>query len=238
MIAHSRPDLRQAELSGVEAVLRSGLIYGGGVREQFAEKLQEITGGSAIALFPTGRAAISAGLRALNLLKGGQVLVQTYVCDAVIDAIEGSGLEPSLCDIDDGWSAGVSELARKRTSQTVAIVLAPPFGLAPSTADVRRLGLPIILDLCQADPEAGLSMADRNTADLIALSFHPTKYICAAGGGALIDPIGDTQKPSPHLRVRSGITRHFPICRPPSDSNRSRAWQAFDKEGTRSRTVS
>jgi dTDP-4-amino-4,6-dideoxygalactose transaminase len=65
--------------------------------------------------------------------------------------------------------------------------LAPPFGLVQSALNFRKFNLPIVHDLCQASPGA-LAGFDRSAlGDVAIFSFHPTKYICAAGGGAAID---------------------------------------------------
>jgi perosamine synthetase len=211
MISHSRPDISFAESAAVEATLRSGLLFGGGRREAFAMALSEVAKASGVALFSSGRAAIAAGLTALDLAAEGEVIVQTYVCDAVVEAIEAAGLKAVFCDIGNGWVAGTDEVRAVVTSKSVAILLAPPFGLLSSAKAFRGIGLPILHDLCQASPQT-LAYAERaDLGDLVTLSFHPTKYLCAGGGGALIDPHGG------RARRIEGIDGEQANCAPFSD---------------------
>jgi perosamine synthetase len=143
-----------------------------------------------VGLFSSGRAAIVAGLTALDLTAGGEVIVQTYVCDAVVEAIEAAGLKAAFCDIGNGWVASAAEVEAAVTSRSVAILLAPPFGFLSSAKAFRDVGLPILHDLCQASPQILARAEKADLGDLVTLSFHPTKYLCAGGGGALIDPHG------------------------------------------------
>jgi dTDP-4-amino-4,6-dideoxygalactose transaminase len=186
MIPHSRPWIGVTERDAVDEVLRTNMFVGGNLSGRFGEVLAEGRGASF--LFPSGRLAVRAALSALDLPSGAGVIVQTYVCDAVVWAIRAAGLTPVLCDTGPNWVATLETISAAMTPSCAAILLAPPFGLLQSAEPFRALGLPIIHDLCQASP-AAVSKAPRDAlGDLVALSFHPTKYICAAGGGAILDP--------------------------------------------------
>src|SRR5262249_35213628 len=137
------------------------------------------------ALFSSGRSALRAGLEALQLPPSSGIIVQTYVCDAVLWAIGASGHRPVLSDIGQGWTCGVEQMMTVMDGSCKALVLAPPFGFFQSAQPFRRLGLPIVHDLCQASPRLLRAQRPHDIGDLAVLSFHPTKYMCAAGGGAI-----------------------------------------------------
>src|SRR5262249_33134749 len=159
---------------------------GGQQCDGFRTSIAELTKLSEVALFSSGRLAIVAALRALALPLGSSVVVQTYVCNAVVWAIEKAGCRPLLSDIDAHWCAGQRQIDFVMTSNVKAIILAPPFGFLQSPAPFRRYGLPIIHDLCQASVMS-LSKAQANDlGDIVILSFHPTKYLCAGGAGAAL----------------------------------------------------
>jgi perosamine synthetase len=187
VIPHSRPDLGPAEQAAAHEVIRSGLIFGGGGREAFTRAVADMCGCGAVGLFSSGRSAITAGLAAFDLPRGSEVIVQTYVCGAVAEAVVTAGHVPVFCDIDESWFAGPTQIRSVLSSRSAAIILAPPFGLISSAKPFRDFGLPILHDLCQASPEALFRIERADLGNLIALSFHPTKYLCAAGGGALLD---------------------------------------------------
>lgn len=103
----------------------------------------------------------------------------------------GNGLQPVFCDVGDGWTATAETVAAARNSNCRAIILAPPFGFRQSAQDFRGFELPIIHDLCQADPSVLADASPDDLGDLVTLSFHPTKYMCAGGGGALLSRSGE-----------------------------------------------
>jgi len=186
MIPHSRPWIGLAEHDAVDEVLRSNMFVGGNLSGRFRAALAEVRGASF--LFPSGRLALRAALSALDLPSGAGVIVQTYVCNAVVWAIRAAGLTPILCDTGPNWIATPNTISAAMTPSCAAILLAPPFGLLQSAEPFRVLGLPIIHDLCQASPAIVSKAPGDALGDLVTLSFHPTKYLCAAGGGAVVDP--------------------------------------------------
>jgi perosamine synthetase len=185
MIPHSRPWIDAAEHDAIDDVLRSNVFVGGELSGRFRTALAQGRGASF--LFPSGRLALRAALSVLDLPPGAGVIVQTYVCDAVVWAIRAVGLTPVLCDTGPNWVATIETISAAITSSCAAILLAPPFGFLQSAKPFRVLGLPIIHDLCQASPAAVSKAPGEFLGDLVTLSFHPTKYICAAGGGAVVD---------------------------------------------------
>lgn len=163
------------------------MLIGGECTRQFKARLAALARVPDVQLFSSGRAALRAALLALNLPKGAAVAVPTYACKAVAWSIEAAGLELALCDITPEWQLSPDAVAAAVGKGCRAILLAPPFGLLQSAAPFRRYGLPVIHDLCQASP-AALAKADRaSLGDIAVMSFHPTKYSCASGGGAAFD---------------------------------------------------
>lgn len=163
------------------------MLVGGDEVAAFALELGQKRNFAGAQLSSSGRVAIVEALRALTLPQGKQVLVQTYVCNAVVWAIEEAGLTPQFCDLGDEWIASAETMKSAITEATVAIILAPPFGFVQPVSEFRQFGLPIVHDLCQASPLAIEALDERDLGDMIVLSFDPTKYMCAGGGGALVD---------------------------------------------------
>ena len=181
MITHSRPWVTDADAGHVAAWALSGHHLGGFDDAALAGLLAP--GDTQCFLFPSGRMALRAALAALALPVGGEVIVQTYVCDAVLWAIEACGLVPALCDLDDGWTCSPATVAAALSPRSVAIVLAPPFRFAQPALAFRQFGLPVVSDRCQSAPHPDAYDTD---ADATVLSFHPTKYVSGAGGGAVL----------------------------------------------------
>ncbi len=186
MIPHSRPYLSEEEITAVRNVIGSGMLIDGVASSEFVSALVTLTGARSATLVASGRLALKNAIDCLSLPPRSRILVQTYVCDAVPWAIEAAGHVPLFADIGPAWTLTPDTAAERLDAGFAAILLAPPFGLTQSAEPFRRFDVPIIGDLCQASPA---SLADEelvDAGDLVALSFHPTKYICASGGGAIL----------------------------------------------------
>ncbi len=191
MIIHSRPWLADLETKTVTNVLYSNMLIGGETRNQFRDSLhQYIDGAKRVTLFASGRLAIKSALEALNLPLSSGIVVQSYVCSAVLWAIRAAGHQPVLCDIADGWVAKSEQIEAVFTPDCKAIILAPPFGFRQDACEFRQFDVPIIHDLCQSSPKMIAAGPSDAIGDIACLSFHPTKYLCAGGGGAAIDMTG------------------------------------------------
>jgi dTDP-4-amino-4,6-dideoxygalactose transaminase len=185
-IPHSKPWIVPSDVQALDRVAASGWLIGGPAAADAAEAAAVAAGAGGAALFPSGRAALSAAVAALGLPPGSGIAVQTYACDAVAWAIAEAGCRPIPCDLQpDSWTCEPEAIDVVRGRGIAAVVLAPPFGLFQSARPFRKLGLPIVHDLCQADLTV---LKDRwdDAGDLVAVSFHPTKYYGGAGGGAVL----------------------------------------------------
>lgn len=92
--------------------------------------------------FNSGRSALWAILKALNLEKGDQILVQGFTCNALINPIINLGLKPVYVDINkETLNLDPKDLEQKITSKSRAVVVQHTFGLP---ADLKR-----ILEICR-----------------------------------------------------------------------------------------
>jgi perosamine synthetase len=174
----------------MERVLASGMLIRGDVVSSFCRKVANLTRCEQVHLTPSGRYAIYSALSGFGLERGKGVVVQTYVCDAVVWAIRRAGLKPVFCDVAEGWVATPEQVGKKIDGSIGAIVLAPPFGIVQSVREFRKFGLPIIQDFCQAAPAVVADLEPEDRADAVCLSFDASKYICAGTGGALLPGAG------------------------------------------------
>lgn len=214
MITHSKPWIEDDERQKLNDVLESRMLAGGNMAQEFRQKLVELTGHKFLHLTPSGRYAVYSGLCSLKLNPGQKVMVQTYVCDAVIWAIRLSGLEPLFCDIGNKWVATPREVEVKMDGSVGAILLTPPFGLYQSCKPFRQFGVPVVQDLCQASPAILNRAEETDCGDAICFSFDATKYMCSGYGGALIfpsmnraDALLDSGVPFDELRAAVGLAQ-------------------------------
>lgn len=184
VVPHSRPWVTEAAQQTIAQRLQASQLMDAQSARQFCEALCAALSVPQVHLAPSGRRALVWALQALDVPAGGVVAVQSYVCPAVIEAITVAGFTPWLVDIGPHWQMSGETLRRAGPPELSAIVLCPPFGLAPDLSEFEAWTCPKIIDACQMGPGGVAAMA-RIGAEGLVLSFDPTKYI-AAFGGALV----------------------------------------------------
>jgi len=182
-VAHSSPDISAAERAAVDNVLRSALISQGVAAAQFAVSLQAHEHASAVALTSSGTAAIALAIDALDVHAGDEVVLPSYVCASVREAVCLSGAKPVLCDLGDRWLMTAETVQAVMTIRTRAIIAVDTFGLAADLRAIGSLGVPVIDDRCQA---FGLPQEHGGHAAFSVCSFHATKCLTAGEGGAVL----------------------------------------------------
>lgn len=84
----------------------------------------------------SARSALLVGLKAMNIEKGDEIILQAYTCVVVINAIKHSGATPVYVDVDNSLNINPDELERKITSKTRAVIVQHTFGVP---ADMDRI---------------------------------------------------------------------------------------------------
>lgn len=109
------------------------LVSGSGIAslEQWFRQFFRIS--SAIS-FNSGRACLTAILKAINVGKGDEVILQGFTCVAVPNAVVWQGAKPVYIDIDDSFTMDPALLSKKITRKTKAIIVQHTFGI-PSQMD-------------------------------------------------------------------------------------------------------
>lgn len=185
-IPHSRPWITSEDLDRVAAVLRGGMIAQGALVARLeADVCRELgaRGGVATA---SGTAALVLALRTLAVASGAEVVLPTYVCRSVLDAVLTVGASPVLCDVGHGYVLTPETVRPHLTPRTAAIIAVHIFGLPADVAALARLGVPVIEDACQA---FGVRTGGRalGTSGLMGVfSFHATKCLTTGEGGMVV----------------------------------------------------
>lgn len=197
-IPHSRPWITDADVAAVTAVLRSGRLATGETRARFERAVAEGLGldGPGVAT-ASGRAAVASALRALEIGRGDEVIVPTYGCMSLAQAVAAVGATPVPCDAGPGWLMTPASVAPHVTPRTRAVVVAHLYGFFADTAACADLGVPVIEDFAQALPRPG----ERTViGDIGICSFHPTKCLTTGEGGMVL-----CRRPDLARRVREAV---------------------------------
>ena len=187
LIHHSLPDVGEREVREIaRAIARHEVGYGGTVA-RFEERLARFHGIDHAVAVNSGSAALHLALLALGVGRGDRVIMPTYCCAAVMNAVRYTGADPRLVDIDPETFNIDPALARKAvTRRTRAIIVPHMFGLPADVKSLGRLGVPMIEDCSMS---IGARIGQRTVGafgDVAIMSFYATKVMTTGGGGALL----------------------------------------------------
>lgn len=185
MIPHSRPSISDQDRKAVDEVLASGQIADGATAAAFRADLSDYYGGIEVGLTTSGSQALAVALKACGIQAGDEVILPTYVCHQVADAVRSIGATVALCDVGERWNMNPETVARRVTAKTAAVVLVHMFGVFEPVEPYAAFGLNLIEDLAQAiaPPQPGKA---RLSSAAGFLSFHATKPITTGLGGAVL----------------------------------------------------
>jgi len=190
MIPHSRPLITDDDAERVARVVRSGQLAQGPEVAAFESELAARLGVQDAAAVASGTAALELALAALDVGAGDEVLIPSYVCDALHHAVRRVGATPVLVDADPATrSLSAKDALARRTRRTRAVIVPHAFGLAADLEPVLALDVPVIEDCAQAlgaDGDGGRPAGSRGA--LAVCSFYATKMIAAGEGGAVAGP--------------------------------------------------
>jgi dTDP-4-amino-4,6-dideoxygalactose transaminase len=179
LIPHSRPTLGSEEERAAVRVLRSGHPGGGEEVDRFEREMERFLGGGRAAAVHTGSAALHLALLALGVKEGDRVLLPTYVCAAVLNAVRYCGAEPVFADsVPETANLDPDDVRRRLRARTRAAIVPHMFGCPAPVAEIRRLGVPVVEDCAMAlGGEGGL------LGDVSVFSFYATKMMATGHGG-------------------------------------------------------
>lgn len=197
MILHSKPWLIAEDLDAVAAVLRSGMLGQGERVEILEHEMASWIGASHGVAVGSGSAALLLALRALGIGVDDEVLLPTYVCVSVMEAIIAAGAKPRFSDVGRQWVLTPDNVAAAITRRTKALVVPHLYGIDANVAAFARFGVAVIEDCAQAVAARGERPL---SGDVAVFSFHPTKCLTSGEGGMLVTN-------DPHVARRARLIR-------------------------------
>ncbi len=90
--------------------------------------------------FTSGRGAMVAILKSLRIKKEDEVLLQSFTCVAVPNAIIATGAMPVYVDISESLTIDIADLQKKISEKTKAIIVQYTFGIPADIKEIVRIG--------------------------------------------------------------------------------------------------
>jgi dTDP-4-amino-4,6-dideoxygalactose transaminase len=177
--------------TAVERVMASQQFVLGREGEALEEEIAKLSGVAHGVGLASGTDALILSLRACGVQPGDEVLLPPFTFVATGSAVSALGAKPVFADIrPDTYNTDASELERRVTARTRAIVVVHLYGLAadmdPIMAFAKTHNLPVIEDNAQA---IGASYKGRPTGsigEVSCISFYPTKNLGAYGDAGMV----------------------------------------------------
>ena len=176
------PELGEAELAEVAAVLESGQLTMGPKVAEFEAEIARICETKHALAVTSGTAALHVAVLALGLEPGDEVLVPAYTFPATANVVALSGLKPVLVDVD-AETMNIDPAKIEVGPRTKLILGVHLFG-----RPLRLHELPDVPLLEDAAGALGARYQGRACGGLgVAgcLSFHPRKIVTTGEGGAV-----------------------------------------------------
>jgi perosamine synthetase len=187
LIPHSRPTLGEEEALAVAEVVRSGYIAQGDKVREFEEELARFVGVKGAVATNSGSSALHLGLLGMGISPGDDILVPSYVCSALLNAVYQVGARPTLCDIEtESFNISVESIEDNKTDDTKAVIVPHMFGSPADLEKIEKLGIPVIEDCAHS---IGAKYGDKRVGGIgrfSILSFYACKMMACGEGGALL----------------------------------------------------
>jgi perosamine synthetase len=216
----SSPDITEAEIAAVTAVLRTPHLSMGPELAAFESALAEYHSVPHAIAVSSGTAGLHMALLTLGIGEGDEVILPSFAFIAVAHAILSVQARPIFADIDPvTLNLTPSTVESVVTPRTRAILVVHTFGIPADMHALRDLAtrhqLAIIEDACEAiGAEFGNPSNTQRVGtfgDLSIFGFYPNKQITTGEGGAVL---AHTQAHANRLRSLRNQGRN-PV---PSDS--------------------
>jgi len=199
----SSPDITEAEIAAVTAVLRTPRLSMGPELDAFERDLARYHSVDDAVVVSSGTAALHLSLITLGIGPGDEVILPSFAFLAVANAVHHVGARAVFAEIDPRTLNLDSQAAERAiTSRTRAILVVHTFGVPAEMDAFRALadthGLVLIEDACEA---IGAEFDGRRVGgfgDLAVLGFYPNKQITTGEGGAVL-----VRDPAHAVRLRS-----------------------------------
>ena len=154
---------------------------------EFEKKFANFVGSKYSVCVSSGTAAIMVALKAAKIKPGDEVITQAFTFVAVVEAILAVGAKPIITEVNDTLNMCPSDLKKKITKKTKAIIPVHMLGVAVEINKIKKIAkknkIIVIDDNCEA---LGAKWNDQilgNQFDMCAWSFDNGKTITTGEGG-------------------------------------------------------
>jgi len=188
VIPHNLPTIGREEVTAITDAIKNREFTNGTRVEEFEVLFSGYMGRKSAAT-SSGTSALHLALIALGISVGDEVILPSYVCTGPALGILYLGAKPVLTDIEYDFNISVSDLERKITEKTKAVIVPHMFGYPANLAEIKELLDKKNIYLIEACAQAVGATYDKRLVgafgDISCFSFSSTKVISSIQGGMI-----------------------------------------------------
>ena len=197
-IPHNLPSISSDDVDAVTQSLHRNWLAQGSEVESFERALCAYVTGkegdgicSGVAV-SSGTAALFLALYALGVGSDDEVILPSYTCTAVLNAVNMIRAKPVVVDVDPtSWNLSYDATVEAISPATKAIIVTHTFGAPADVEGFMELGIPIVEDCAQALGATIRSRLVGSFGTVAVFSFYVTKVIATGQGGMIISSSGE-----------------------------------------------
>ncbi len=187
LIPHSNPTINSSDIKRVSQILQSGWIAQGKNVLDFETRMSQFLNVKGAVAVNSGTSALHLALRALNIGPRDEVMIPSFVCTALLNAVHYVGAKPRIVDVNpDDFNISITDIQRKLNRKTKVIIVPHMFGCPADIKNIVRLGVPVIEDCAQS---IGADEGEKKVGSfgiLSICSFYATKMMTTGEGGMVV----------------------------------------------------
>jgi perosamine synthetase len=187
-IPHSMPTLGKEEARGLQEVLASGRIATGEEVERFEREMVSYLGLKGGVATASGTAALHLSLLALGVKAEDEVIIPSFTCSALLNAVNYCHAIPVVVDVDEEtMNISLAATHKALSKRTAAIIIPHMFGYpVEDIDDFLSLGPPVIEDCAQSLGATHQGRMTGTSGKIAIFSFYATKVITTGHGGIVV----------------------------------------------------
>jgi perosamine synthetase len=192
MIPVNTPFFNGNELKYITECVKTGWVSSEGkfislFEQQFSSYIGQEYG---IAV-SNGSAALDIAIKALNINNGDEVIMPTFTIISPAQSVIRNGGLPVLVDSNiDTWNMDISQIEKKITKKTKAILVVHTYGLPVDMEPVlllcKKYNLLLIEDAAEVHGQTYNGKMCGSFGDISTVSFYPNKHITTGEGGMIL----------------------------------------------------
>lgn len=186
-----RPDINQADIDAVVAVLKTPQLSLGPEIPRFEEAFCKKFGRKHAVAVNSGTAGLHLAVRAMGIGAGDEVITSPFSFVASANCVLFENAKPIFADIDpETWNIDPARVAAAVTSRTRAIIPVDAFGqpadMDPICQVAGKHKLRIVEDSCEAIGATYKGRMAGALGDVGVFAFYPNKQITTGEGGIIL----------------------------------------------------